>query len=79
MVDQNLQTYHHIFARQRLDTGINNETEKKLTLRHGKLVYTKNLPTSTILKEEMLVDFAHQKEYGLSTTLSISKYSSPVF
>ena len=79
MVERLLVKYHKIFARHRLDIGINTEFKIKLTPKHDEPVYAQSLPTPTNLKDEMLVELALQQEYGIITTLPFSKYSSPIF
>ena len=79
MVERLLLKYHHIFARHRLDIGINNEFKTKLTPKHDELVAVQNLPTPKKLKDKMLVDLGVQKVYGILKKLLFIKYSSPVF
>ena len=71
--------YHDIFARHRLDIGINTEFKIKLTPKHDEPVYAQSLPTPTNLKDNLLVELALMQEYGIITTLPYSKYSSPIF
>ena len=71
--------YHDIFARHRLDIGINTEFKIKLTPKHDDPVYAQSLPTPTTLKDDLLVELALMQEYGIITTLPYSKYSSPIF
>ena len=71
--------YHDIFARHRLDIGINTEFKIKLTPKHDEPVYAQSLPTQTNLKDDLLVELALMQEYGIITTLPYSKYSSPIF
>ena len=71
--------YHDIFARHRLDIGINTEFKIKLTPKHDEPVYAQSLPTPTNLKDDLLVELALMQEYGIITTLPYSKYSSPIF
>ena len=71
--------YHGIFARHRLDIGINTEFKIKLTPKHDEPVYAQSLPTPTNLKDDLLVELALMQEYGIITTLPYSKYSSPFF
>ena len=70
--------YHTIFARHRLDIGINTDFKIKLTPKHDDPVYAQSLPTPTNLKDD-LVELALMQEYGIITTLPYSKYSSPIF
>ena len=71
--------YHDIFARHRLDIGINTEFKIKLTPKHEEPVYAQSLPTPTNLKDNLLVELALMQEYGIITTLPYSNYSSPIF
>ena len=71
--------YHDIFARHRLEIGINTEFKIKLTPKHDEPVYAQSLPTPTNLKDDLLVELALMQEYGIITTLPYSKYSSPIF
>ena len=50
--------YRDIFARHRLDIGINTEFKIKLTPKHDDKVYAQNLPTPTNLKDDLLVELA---------------------
>ena len=73
-----LVNYRDIFARHRLDIGINTESKIKLTTKHDETVYAQNLPTPTNLKDDLLAELALLLEYGIITTLPYSKYSSPI-
>ena len=72
--------YHDIFARHRLDIGINTEFKIKLTPKHDEPVYAQSLPTPTKLKDDLLVELALMQEYGIITncrTASTHHPSSP--
>ena len=71
--------YHTIFARHRLDIGINTDFKIKLTPKHDDPVYAQSLPTPTNPRDDLLVELALMQEYGIITTLPYSKYSSPIF
>ena len=71
--------YHTIFARHRLDIGINTDFKIKLTPKHDDPVYAQSQPTPTNLKDDLLVELALMQEYSIITTLPYSKYSSPIF
>ena len=71
--------YHTIFARHRLDIGINTDFKIKMTPKHDDPVYAQSLPTPTNLKDNLLIELALMQEYGIITTLPYSKYSSPIF
>ncbi len=78
-VEDLLVEYNDIFARHRLDVGINTEFKIKLQPEHQKPVYSQSLPTSINLKEDLKVELALMQYYGLITTLPYSRYSSPIF
>ena len=78
-IEELLVKYHTIFARHRLDIGINTDFKIKLTPKHDDPVYAQSLPTPTNLKDDLLVELALMQEYGIITTLPYSKYSSPIF
>ena len=62
-----------------LDNGIKTDFKIKLTPKHDDPVYAKSLPTTTNLKNDLVVELALMQEYGIITTLPYSKYSSPIF
>ena len=78
-IEEQLVKYHTIFARHRLDIGINTDFKIKLTPKHDDPVYAQSLPTPTNLKDDLLVELALMQEYGIITTLPYSNYSSPKF
>ena len=78
-VEELLVKYNSIFARHRFDIGMNTNFKGKLTPEHEEPVYYQSLPTSTNLKNDLLVELALMQEYGIITTLPQSKYSSPIF
>ena len=51
----------------------------KLTPEHSNPVSIQNPPTTFHLGGEMIIEVALLQYYGIITTLTISKYSSPVF
>ena len=71
--------YHDIFARHRMDIGINTEFKVKLTPKDDKVVYSQNLPMPIHLKEDLIVELALMHKYGITTVLPFSKYASPIF
>ena len=71
--------YHDIFARHRMDIGMNTEFKVKLTPRDDKAVYGQILPIPIHLKEDLIVEFALMHRYGVITVLLFSKYASPIF
>ena len=71
--------YNDIFARHRLDIGINNDFKIKLTPKSDQPAYTQSLPCPVNLKEDLTVELALMHYYGIITTLPFSKYASPIF
>ena len=71
--------YHNIFARHRMDTGINTEFMVKLTQKDNKAVWSQNLPPPIHLKEDAIVELALLHNYGIITLLPFSKNASPIF
>ena len=78
-VEELLVKYNSIFARHRFDIGMNTDFKVKLTPQNQEPVYSQSLPTSTNLKDDLLVELALMQEYGIITSLPHSKYSSPIF
>ena len=70
---------HDIFARRRMDIGMNTEFKMKLTPKDDKTVYSQSLPTPIQLREDLIVELALMHKYGFITVLPFSKYASPVF
>ena len=54
-VESILVEYHDIFARHRMDNGMNTELEIGLTAKDDKIVYSQNLPLLIHLKEVLIV------------------------
>ena len=57
-VEDILVEHHYIFARHRLDIGMNTEFKVRLTPKDVKYVYSQNLPVLTHLKEDIIVALA---------------------
>ena len=70
---------HDIFARHRMDIGLNTEFKVKLTKKDDKVVYSQNLPMPIHLKEDLIVELALMQEYGVNTVLSFFKHASLIF
>ena len=70
---------HDIFARHRMDIGMNTEFKVKLTPKDEKAVYSQSLPMPIHLKEDLIVELALMHKYGIITVLPFSKYASPIF
>ena len=78
-VEDILVEYHDIFARHRMDIGMNTEFKVRLTPKDDKAVYSQNLPMPIHLKEDLIVELALMHKYGIITVLPFSKYASPIF
>ena len=57
-IEDILVEYHDIFARHRMDIGMNTEFKVKLTPKDDKAVYSQNLPMLIHLKEDLIVKVA---------------------
>ena len=68
-----------IFARHRLDIGMNTHFKVCLTPKHDKRVYSPSLPVPINLRDDLAVELALMLRYGIITTLPFSKYASPIF
>ena len=73
-----LNEYRDSFAKDRF-VGYDAELKIKLTPEHDLPVYVQGPPTSIRLRDELHIELALMHYYGLITTLSQSKYSSPLF
>ena len=78
-IEDILVEYHDIFARHRVDIGMNTEFKVKLTPKDDKAVYSQSLPMPIHLKEDLIVELALMHKYGIITVLPFSKYASPIF
>ena len=78
-IEDILVEYHDIFARHRMDIGMNTEFKVKLTPKDDKAVYSQSLPMPIHLKEDLIVELALMHKYGIITVLPFSKYASPIF
>ena len=78
-IENILVEYHDIFARHRMDIGMNTEFKVKLTPKDDKAVYSQSLPMPIHLKENLIVELALMHKYGIITVLPFSKYASPIF
>ena len=78
-LEQTIIEFNDIFARHRLDIGINNSFKVKLTPKDERPIYTQSLPVPINLKEDLTVELALMHRYGIITTLPFSKYASPIF
>ena len=55
-IEDILVEYHDIFARHRMDIGMNTEFKVKLTPKDNKAVYSQRLPMPTHVKEDLIVE-----------------------
>ena len=78
-IEELLVEFHDIFARHRLDIGMNEEFKVKLTPKDDSPDYSQGLPAPINLKEDILVELAMLHKYDIITTLPFSKYASPIF
>ena len=78
-IEELLVEFHDIFARHRFDIGMNEEFKVKLTPKYDSPAYSQSLPAPINPKEDILVELAMLHRYGIITTLSFSKYASPIF
>ena len=78
-IEDILVEYHDIFARHRMDIGMNTEFKVKLTPKNDKAVYSQSAPMPIHLKEDLIVKLALMHKYGIITVLPFSKYASPIF
>ena len=78
-IEDILGEYHDIFARHRMDIGMNTEFKVKLTPKNDKVVYSQSLPMPIHLKEDLIVELALMHKRGILTVLPFSKNASPIF
>ena len=78
-IEDILVDYHDIFARHRMDIGMNTEFKMEVTPKDEKAVYSQSLPMLIPLKEDLIVDLALMHKYGIIKLLPFSKYASPIF
>ena len=78
-IEDILVEYHDIFARRRMDIGMNKEFKMNLSPKDDNAVCSQNLPIPIPWKEDINVEIALKQKYGNITVLPFSKYSSPIF
>ena len=78
-VEDLLVEFSEIFAKHRYDVGYSSDLRTKLKPEHTRPLYTQGPPTPIHLRQELTVELALMHYYGLITSLSHSKYSSPLF
>ena len=76
-VEDILAEYHVIFARHRMDIGMNTEFKVKLTPKNDKAVYSQSLPMPIHLREDLIVELALMHKYGIITVLLFFKIRKP--
>ena len=78
-IEDILVDYHDIFARHRMEFGMNTPFKVKLTPKDDKAVYSQSLPMPIHLKKDLIVELALMHRYEINTVLPLSKYASPIF
>ena len=78
-IEDILVEYNDIFARHRMDIGVNTEFKVKIAPKDDKAVYSQSLPMPIHLKEDLIVELALMHKYGIISVLPFSKYASPIF
>ena len=68
-----------MFGKHRFDVGYNTELKIKLTPEHPLPVYVQGPPAPIHLRDKIWVELALLQYFNFITTLSHSKYSSPIF
>ena len=71
--------FSDILAKHRFYVGFNTDLKIKLTSERSIPVYKQGPPTPIHLRNELQVEIVLMHYYRLITTLSQSKYSSPLF
>ena len=71
-IEHLLVEYHDIFARHRMDIGMNTEFKVKLTPKDNKAVFSQSLPMPILLNEDLSVELALMHKYGIITVLPFS-------
>ena len=78
-LDEFVVEYQDEFAKHRFDVDYNTDLKIKLTPEHPLPVYVQGPLAPIHLRVEILVELALLKYFNIITTLSHSKYSSPIF
>ena len=76
-IEDILVEYHDIFARHRMDIGMNTEFKVKLTPEDDKAVCSQSLPMPIHLKEDLNVELALMHKYGIITVLPFFRVREP--
>ena len=72
-LEQTIVEYNDIFARHRLDIGINNSFKVKLTPKDERPIYTQSLPVPINLKEDLTVELALMQFFRHNNDITIFK------
>ena len=78
-IEEVLVEFSDIFAKHRFDVDYKTELKIKLIPEHDMPVYVQSPITPIPLRDELIVELVLMHYFNLVTTLSHSKYSSPVF
>ena len=70
--------FSDIFARHRLDIGMNTQFKVSLIPKDDKPAYTQSLTVTINLKADLTVELAFLNRYEIMTTPPFSKYASPI-
>ena len=70
--------YHDIFARLRVDIGMNTDFKLELKRKDDKAVNSRIRRMPIHLREDLIVELALMRKYGTITELFFSKYASPI-
>ena len=62
-----------------MDIGLNTEFTVKLTPKNDNAVYSESIPMPIHLKEDLIVELALMRKYGIITVLPFSKFGNPIF
>ena len=68
-----------IFARHKMNFGINTDFKVKLTPKDEKAVYNQNLPMPSHMKENLMVELGLILNYRVATVLRFSSTQVPFF
>ena len=72
-IEDILVDYHDIFARHRMDIGMNTEFKVKLTPKDEKAVYSQSLPILIHLKRDLIVELAQVWNHYSTAFLQVRK------
>ena len=78
-VEEFLVEYYDIFARHRMDIGMNTQIKVKVTPKDDRAVYSQNLLMPIHLMKDSRVELALMHKNGIFTVLLFSRYASPIF